>query len=624
MLRKSNDGTTLYRIYSLMLAFAGAVGIQGTMALGMADNIRYTNSLLSVLIFVFSGIIFNEILPSYLAMSKRETLWSIGVSFLLSLALHIGARMEASDSVRIVDVTLWMQTIFLALYLSPIVGYIWNRMPIIMSNILMDDEHRTDNKRFRLLSIWGVIFVLWIPTFLALYPGAFVYDAQEEYVEVISRTFTMHHPLLHVLSLGGTVHAAEYFGFEANVGIATYVIIQMLIFSFILAYSVRWIYRRGVKKGYCFGVMLTYGLFPIFPMYAVCTAKDTLFSAFLLLIALLLSDYALTNYMNNILFVIASTLMMLLRNNGLYAYIVMIPIASLLLLAGKSKRASEKESDADMQVKRLSLRNCILRLIVLMILSVVLAVGINETLKIATKASDNEHQEILTVPIQQLARVYTYNKEVFSSEELETLYEVLPEEYLGTYALRVSDIVKSGFDNFAYEKNPGKYRRLWFDIGCRKPIAYVNAWLGTSYGYWYPDAINNVYMGNQMYTFQYDKSSYFGFETEPPGYRASKFALLERFYRELSLSLYQQKVPVVSMLFSPGFMFWIFALVLTGLLVRGNIDSKACGYNRAMPLCLIGLVWLTVMLGPTTLVRYVLILWLIMPLLPAFVVRKSI
>ncbi len=112
-----------------------------------------------------------------------------------------------------------------------------------------------------------------------------------------------------------------------------------------------------------------------------------------------------------------------------------------------------------------------------------------------------------------------------------------------------------------------------------------------------------------MYTFQYTESSYFGFETEPPGHRDSRFPLLEKFYECLSLRKFQQKVPVISQLFSPGFMWWLCAFVLVGIFGLGR---KPC--RTAIPLLPVVMVWLTVLLGPTTLVRYVLILWFIIPL----------
>ncbi|MBP9996397.1 MAG: hypothetical protein KBT19_03875 [Lachnospiraceae bacterium] len=600
---KSELNTVQNRILAIILSFAGAIGVQGIMAFPSGENIRYANSMMSVFVFVAGSYMLCKLVPVFVKQGKRECIWAVVFSFCLSGALHYGARLEAVDSIRIADMDMWIHILALTLFLAPVIAYLWDTLPGFLMSVLSTKSENRDDKKFAFYRIWILIFVLWIPTFLALYPGAFVYDAREEYVEVISRAFTTHHPLVHVLALGGTIHAAEYVGLDANVGIAVYVVIQMLILSAILAYAVRKLYLYGMNHKYCFAMTLVFGLFPIFPMYAVCTAKDTLFTGFFLLVIICLIDFVKIRKINNGLFVAGSVCMMLLRNNGIYAYLVSIPLIVMLLWKKRDKR--------------------LMRLVVLMVLSIVLAFGGNTVLKLATGASDNEHQEMLTVPIQQLARVYTYSKETFSQDELNTLYEIIPQENLETYSLRVSDIVKSGFDNMAYEKNPAKYRKLWADIGMRKPIIYFTAWLGTSYGYWYPDALNNVYKGNQMYTFQYDKSSYFGFETEPPGHRDSKFGLLERFYEHLSLDLYQQRIPVVSMLFAPGFVFWVYALVLFGNMMRGRMWKEYDGYVMSVPLIPVGMLWLTVLLGPTTLVRYVLILWMIIPLLPILLMNES-
>ena len=75
---------------------------------------------------------------------------------------------------------------------------------------------------------------------------------------------------------------------------------------------------------------------------------------------------------------------------------------------------------------------------------------INGGLKIALHADDSEYQELLTVPIQQLARTCKYAPEAFSEEDMEILHEVLDEEALSLYTPRLSDPVKYRFDNAAF------------------------------------------------------------------------------------------------------------------------------------------------------------------------------
>ena len=76
----------------------------------------------------------------------------------------------------------------------------------------------------------------------------------------------------------------------------------------------------------------------------------------------------------------------------------------------------------------------------------------------------------------------------------------------------------------------------------------------------------------------------------------------------MSLELYQQNVPGISMLFSPGFLFWVFLGCALFSVYRKQ-------YIWLLPMLSIFLLWGTVILGPTFLVRYVLILWFALPLI---------
>lgn len=608
-----------HRLTPWVNAFLFCVGIRGVMALGDATGIRYSNSILSVMLFILLLMLGRIVCPLF---AKIDKVWKIKAyifSTLLSAALHIGAEYEFYDGVDFAKPSLYFNTICLAIAMAPFVAYLWRKPRKL--NVIERDENEKDKasgkisepKSFRsstpfnFFYIWAIIFLFWMPVFFALYPGAFVYDATEEYVEVISRQFTMHHPLLHVLALGGIVHLFEYIGAGANLGIAVYVLLQMLVMSAALSFVVRSLQMWGVTKRYAFLTVLFFSIFPLFPLYAVCTAKDGLFTVFLLVSVVSMGNIirstdaekapaSTTSMSDMVIFLVSSTLMMMLRNNGLYAYTATALIIVIVFVVDRRHRSA-------------SSNRITARLLILMTLSIVLSLGGTRILKLATDATDGEHQEMLTVPIQQLARTYTYSPEAFTPDEEALLKAFIPEDYLTTYSPRISDVLKSGFDNQYYESHRALFYKLWLTIGARRPITYLNAHLGTSYGYVYPDALNNVYKGNTMNTFTYTDSSYFGFETEPPGTRESMLPALEFLIEKLSLDLFQQKCPVLSMLFAPGFVFWVFFFVLVGYVDRKNLPM----------MLFVLMTFATVLLGPTTLVRYVLILWYITPLYPIWI-----
>jgi len=281
--------------------------------------------------------------------------------------------------------------------------------------------------------------------------------------------------------------------------------------------------------------------------------------------------------------------MMLLRNNGAYVVLALVGITLAIMVITRKKS------------------KYMLCMMVCLACSFLLYKGVDAALTVILHADDSENQEILTVPIQQLARTYKYSPEIFGEEEKELLFSYIPEDALKIYDADLSDLVKVNFNNDRYQENASAFWDLWIPTFAKKPITYLNAWLMTSYGYWYPDTIINVYGGNRVFTFQYEDSSYFGFETELPGTRDSKFPWLEEQYRKMSLEIYQQKVPVISMFFSPGFLFWVFM----GSLLSCFYMKK---YTWLPILGSIFLLWGTVILGPTFLVRYVLVLWFALPL----------
>ena len=276
----------------------------------------------------------------------------------------------------------------------------------------------------------------------------------------------------------------------------------------------------------------------------------------------------------------ALLVMAVFRSNGVIVLVLFLPILFFLVQKGSRKKA-------------------VLLAGVVLGAYVLLQSGLN----IVLKPESTNAMESLTVPIQQLARTWNYSPELFSEEDQETLFEILPEESLALYQPKLSDLVKAGFATENFKKDPAKYAKLWTRIGIKAPATYLNAWLLTSYGFWYPCADIDVYNGTRCY----ESSSYFSCETEGPGRRDSKLPWLEHWYEILSWTDTVHKIPVVSLPFSPGALCWCYVLGTLFLIASGNW-RKAAVFS---PVCLN---LLTVLLGPTYLVRYVLIFWFALPL----------
>ncbi|WP_408070045.1 DUF6020 family protein [Butyrivibrio sp. JL13D10] len=538
--------------------------------------------------------------------SKNKT-WLMPVLFGVCMSLSIvwGYQLETTDHIDVSNLKMLVLSAVLAVIIAAAVKWSWKKLGKRSdkrkqrTNVISVKGNRGQTvlekgyTRNEFIKVWMFIAALNFVVLLGVYPGFFVYDAQTEVIEVLTRSFNNHHPLLHVLLLGGSVAFFHKFTGSYNAGIFFYIFMQMMAMTWIFTYLINYLKKHGAGRKFRAVTAVFFGVFPTIVMYTLCSCKDGLFSAFLILTVILMLEWEEIDgrglkRRKAWQIIISSVLMMLFRHNGFYAYIVfaLVVIVSAVVLNEKDRyhRAT------------------------FLIAPAIIYFCINLIIGNVLSAESGEHQEMLTVPIQQIARVYYYDKDSFTSEEIEVLHNYLSEEALSHYTPRISDILKMYFDNAAYEKDKKSFWKLWAKKGLENPMSYINAWFLTSYGYWYPGAVINVYQGNTVFTFTYTDSSYFGYEVELPGERKSLIPAIDRFYRKLSIEKFQQNIPVLSLLFSPAAYFWLFIyLMMTSGVLRKDLGMY--------PFILILLVWLTVLLGPTYLVRYTIYLWYSIPVL---------
>lgn len=529
------------------------------------------------------------------------------LGFMYAVCLVFGHSLEKEGSIAYRDGRLWLTILILGILLSAVLTVIMNQL---QKRLLPKGlEHETGQQirqvpAGRMTFLYaGIIFLCYLVVFLGVYPGFFVYDAQDELMQVITRSFSTHHPLFHVLLMGGTVQLIHKLTGSYNAGIACYTLLQMAVLSLIFGYGIRKLKEEGMGRRGGILLLAYFGGFPTIVMFSLCSAKDGLFTGMVLLMVLMLcaffrdpAGFFQKKGYCACLF-LSSCLMMLLRNNGFYAFFVFVVLLTLLFLKAEWKLCRKK-----------MLLVCAGAMLAFLV--------VNKGFAFVLYADDSENQEILTVPIQQLARVYSMEGDTLTEQQKETLFEILPEEALKRYNPKVSDPVKVDFDNEAYEADKGKYRRLWSDLFREHPFGYLNAWFMTSYGFWYPGAVIDVYKGNTVFTFTYEGSSYFGYEVEEPGERKSMIPVVDRAYRFLSLDERAQEIPLLSLVLSPGAMFFLWTFVLCFFWYTGQ-DRKL------WPFLFPGLLFLTVLLGPTYLVRYVVFLWVLLPQLLWELCRKS-
>ena len=208
-------------------------------------------------------------------------------------------------------------------------------------------------------------------------------------------------------------------------------------------------------------------------------------------------------------------------------------------------------------------------------------------------------QEMFSVPAQQIARVYVKHEEELSEQEkerIDVMFGHFPiKEY---YEPLIADITKGTLDLEAIKKNGKEYVGLYADLLQRYPKEYVDSFLENTYGYWYlwPEL---------MLTWTRWKG-FMVVESYSPFVIESKFPALFSYYQLFENSNLVNGEYIWSFVFMPATYFYFCVVVLFyGI---NNRDKTIVGITLFLLT-----VWLTYLLGPVVLVRYVLFLYLFVP-----------
>ncbi len=442
----------------------------------------------------------------------------------------------------------------------------------------------------------AVMLLCWLPALLSIFPGAFSYDAYEEWTQVRDGMITSHHPVLHVLLLGGLVEGFYSLTGSYNVGIAVYSVLQMLLLSNAFALSIFFQKKFRLSGVWQLFSLIFYCASPVIQLFSICATKDVLFTAaqlmFLQMVILFYCKREEFFSKKSLLaaFGIFTFFTMTLRNNGLY--IALIICICMLAACRKEKR--------EYRIK-----------LALVFAGILAAYGLyTGPFYSILSVKPGGVEEMLSVPIQQMARVYRYDYDTLGEEELELLYAVLPQENLEAYRPTVSDFVKAGFQEEVFSENRMAYLRLWAEWGLKHPLTYVNSFLVNTVDFWYPFAVIDGYRD------AYGKSSYFDYMVDRPGEEVVLLKGFHRYYEAISHDKAVQKNGWSFLFLSPGWLlslFWIFFL-------RIWCEKQ---YRLMVPLLVFLLTLLTALLGPIALVRYVLIFFFGFPTLLALFFKRN-
>lgn len=553
------------------------------------EEITYTNSIVSLIVFVS----FIYLLKKTFIRENIEKIKSacfLGIMF--STFLVIGNSIDTNSTVEYGNIQVYLAIIFISFVIDALIVQLYKLIEKFEKRKNKEKISKLNANKKQLIAFL-IIVVCWIPVFLAAYPGYFCYDAYDEFLQYLEERITTWHPPIHVFILGFIITHIANATYSFNIAIALYLFFQMLLIAGCFTYCISFLEKYNISKMIRIISVLYYALFPVVVMYAMCSTKDAIFSA-LAIVSIIMAIEALLNkeeFINSkskqIKFVMVMFLAIIFRNNAIYAY---IPFLIIFAIAMKNKKI-------------------LISIVSLIILYLIYIQIIYNVLQV----SRTYNSEAFSVPLQQIARVYNYNYESLTKEELDTIYEYTTDKQLKEYLPECSDKIK----DLVYLGNMGysRFFKLWFEIGLKNPGMYIDSFLENTLGFWYPDTIIDGYNKKAPKLYG-EETSYFAAMCEPPGEEDSKIPWLRDIYYNISRYTDINKIPVISMLFSLGAMAW-------GLFICIGYNIYKKRKEIVISLSIIFFLWLTVLLGPMVLVRYVLILFFGFPLILAFTLNGA-
>lgn len=438
------------------------------------------------------------------------------------------------------------------------------------------------------------LLTIYIVYLIGCYPGFFNYDARSQLPQFMYEEvpYTAHHPLLHTLILGGSITFGYYIrNGNLSFGVFLYCLFQICVCSISFGYSIRFIYQYTRRRIWPILAFVYYIFSPSIVMFTMSTTKDIMCYAVLLAAVLKLYEIYRPHMEEQTItrkkWIVTAVLLLLsclLRNNIVYAVVALIVISIIFYKQNPKGQLS------------------------LFISVAVLYVIINNGLIKALNAAHSPTTEALSVPVQQIARLYAEEGErAFNEEEQELLYAAIEPEMLATYNPFISDPIKNNFGRHldVLKENKWEYILLWAKKGLQYPKIYLDSILDNTYQAWYPGTVLKDKMGYRYFEIPDSESA----PVRP------RLPWLYDLLKSIQLEGSYQKYPVLRLFFSIGAMMWIMLITWFYGLWR-----KAKSISRTLLPIL--LVCLTSLLGPVSLVRYYWILFCLFPVCAVFLFAK--
>lgn len=317
-----------------------------------------------------------------------------------------------------------------------------------------------------------ICLIFWLPGYLYEYPGIITPDSINQIEQTLGLVpLSNHHPIAHTLLIGLCLRPVYAVTGNINTAIGFYTLVQMILMALIVAYSINTLRLIGLRLRWVYLALLFYTIIPFQWVYMVTMWKDVLFAGFVMLFAASFIRLvgSIAPRCDLIIHFIACVGTALYRNNGLYAFFLMIPFMCIWGLKALKKRKS---------------------MLITWGLAFMTIIVIRYPVMSVCSVVQPDFVESLSIPIQLFCRVLVEDKDLGAEDTqmvdkiIDTTY--IHELYAYDFADNMKELFKAGHPDYLQE-HIWEYAGLWIRTGLKYPGLYIDEYKNMTYGYWYPD-----------------------------------------------------------------------------------------------------------------------------------------
>lgn len=513
----------------------------------------------------------------------------------------IGANIIKEESTKINEASTWIKLFFL----FPLMACIFIVFFVVLEKIRNNSEKKHIdflNEKKCFLICWMGNFLIWVPSWLSAYPGIYGYDSIYQIKYFVDGNVYTHHPIIHTYLLGFFIIklGRDFFG-SLEVGMMLYSIFQMLCMSAIFSVVYTYYIRKRIQSRWRLLILAWFAFYPVNAILSFSSTKDVLYAGIFMLCMMMVAmvleqEEILAQRKFCTLFVLSWFGEMIFRNQGKYVFALGI---MFLLLAVKKYR------------KRLFMLT--------VVIFVILGVYDGPITSAVAYRSGDTFNEMMSVPCVQLSRAMINTD--LNEDERSLIEEYIPHYKNYEVFQANADGMKNTFNRTKFKENPCEFIKLWVKVGIEHPVTYIDAFARITIGFWYPDMNYRDENAAHPYwewlsTGQNDPTRFEGYillDRKP----MKLFEWLSKLNYSLTYENWYQRIPVISMIFSSGLAIWCIFFYMLYMIYYKKYKQLVL---IAFPLAL----WLTLLLGPVVLYRYIYPIVLTIPVMFAFVLNLSL